>query len=120
MNTKPSSISGGQLLDRVTSSDSVPETQIAFFIRQLLQALEHMHNKNIVHLDLRPENIMLSEKGTDQIKLSDFGLSRRLRRDKSTFGTMGSPEFVAPEIVQQRPVSLSTDMWSVGVLAYVM
>lgn len=54
---------------------------------------------------------MLSDAGTDQIKLTDFGLSRRLRRDKQTYGTVGAPEFVAPEIVQQKPVSLATDMW---------
>lgn len=54
---------------------------------------------------------MLSENGSDQIKLTDFGLSRRLRRDRPTYGVLGAPEFVSPEVVAQKPVSLATDMW---------
>lgn len=54
---------------------------------------------------------MLSDSGKDQIKLVDFGLSRKLRRDRDTYGTLGAPEFVPPEIVLQRPVSLASDMW---------
>ena len=54
---------------------------------------------------------MLSESGKDQIKLVDFGLSKKLRRDVETYGTLGAPEFVSPEIVLQKPVSKASDMW---------
>lgn len=105
------------LLDKLTSADSIREDQVALFIRQLLGALEEMHNKKIVHLDLKPETILLKD---DQIKLADFGQSRRLLRGKPTYGTVGSPEFVSPEIVNQQPVTLATDLWSVGALTYVL
>ncbi len=54
---------------------------------------------------------MLSESGKDQIKLVDFGLSKKLTPGVENFGTLGAPEFVAPEIVLQKPVSLASDMW---------
>ena len=63
---------------------------------------------------------MLSEKGSDEIRLVDFGLSQKLTRGSENFGTMGTPEFVSPEVVKVNPVSLKSDLWSVGVLSYVM
>uniref|UniRef100_A0A0R3PB19 Protein kinase domain-containing protein n=1 Tax=Angiostrongylus costaricensis TaxID=334426 RepID=A0A0R3PB19_ANGCS len=85
------------------------ERLVRVFIRQLLLALKHMHDMRIAHLDLRPETIMLQD---DKLKLVDFGQSRRLLR--------GTPEFVSPEIVRGYPLTLATDMWSVGTLTYVL
>uniref|UniRef100_A0A914WDR8 Muscle M-line assembly protein unc-89 n=1 Tax=Plectus sambesii TaxID=2011161 RepID=A0A914WDR8_9BILA len=105
------------LLDKLTATDSVREDQVALFVRQLLDALQEMHNRKIVHLDLKPETILLKD---DQIKLADFGQSRRLLKGKPTYGVVGSPEFVSPEIVNSQPVTLATDLWSVGSLSYVL
>jgi serine/threonine protein kinase len=68
----------------------------------------------------QPENIMISEAGLEQIKLVDFGLSRRILRNQQVYAEIGSPEFVAPEVVNNLPVSTAADIWSVGVLTYVL
>lgn len=105
------------LLDKLTAANSIREDQVALFVRQLLGALQEMHNRKIVHLDLKPETVLLKD---DQIKLADFGQSRRLLKGKPTYGVVGSPDFVSPEIVNAQPVTLATDLWSVGSLTYVL
>ncbi|KIH51671.1 immunoglobulin I-set domain protein [Ancylostoma duodenale] len=96
------------------------EKEVKDYMRQILQGLEHMHNKQIVHLDLKPENILLKTKTSKDIKLIDFGLARKLDPKKTEKLLFGTPEFCAPEVVNYEPVGLSTDMWSVGVIAYVL
>ncbi|KAJ1353882.1 hypothetical protein KIN20_010652 [Parelaphostrongylus tenuis] len=93
------------------------ERLVRVFTRQLLLALKHMHDMRIAHLDLRPETIMLQD---DKLKLVDFGQSRRLLRGLITGTIQGTPEFVSPEIVRGYPLTLATDMWSVGTLTYVL
>uniref|UniRef100_A0A914E3E1 Protein kinase domain-containing protein n=1 Tax=Acrobeloides nanus TaxID=290746 RepID=A0A914E3E1_9BILA len=93
------------------------EDQVRVFIKQLLTALQYMHHRNIAHLDLRPEVILLQD---DHLRLADFGQSRHLLRGKASGDIKGSPEFVPPEVVLGKTVTLAADMWSSGVLAYVL
>ncbi|KIH54753.1 kinase domain protein [Ancylostoma duodenale] len=114
-------VSGGELLDKIMEDDMLmSEKEVKDYMRQILQGLEHMHNKQIVHLDLKPENILLKTKISKDIKLIDFGLARKLDPKKTEKLLFGTPEFCAPEVVNYEPVGLSTDMWSVGVIAYVL
>lgn len=76
-----------------------------------------MHDLRIAHLDLRPEVILLQD---TRLKLADFGQARRLLRGLITGEIKGTPEFVSPEIVRALPLTLATDMFSVGTLAYVL
>ena len=76
-----------------------------------------MHHRNIAHLDLRPEVVLLQD---DHLKLADFGQSRHLLAGKAHGEIHGSPEFVAPEVAKGELVTLAADMWSVGVLTYVL
>uniref|UniRef100_A0A1I7ZXH5 Ig-like domain-containing protein n=1 Tax=Steinernema glaseri TaxID=37863 RepID=A0A1I7ZXH5_9BILA len=118
-------IVGGTLLDsliapvRTSDTDGVyREEQVQIFMRQLLAALQYMHNKKIAHLDLRPEACLLQD---DHIRLADFGQSRRLMAGRIHGEIQGSPEFVSPEIAScKENVTLATDMWSTGVLTYVL
>uniref|UniRef100_A0A914KID4 Uncharacterized protein n=1 Tax=Meloidogyne incognita TaxID=6306 RepID=A0A914KID4_MELIC len=95
------------------------EEQVQIFVKQLLTALAYMHSRGIVHLDLRPEVILLQD---DHLRLADFGQSRRLINGKLMGGSIKSnPEFVSPEVVAgTEPVTLAADMWSVGALTYVL
>ncbi|CAI4230016.1 unnamed protein product [Auanema sp. JU1783] len=93
------------------------ERMVQIFIRYLVLALEHMHDLRIAHLDLRPETILLQD---DRLKLADFGQSRRLLRGLITGQIQGTPEFVSPEIVRGYPLTLATDLWSVGTITYVL
>lgn len=78
-----------------------------------------MHKKQVVHLDLKPENILL-ERGSECIKIIDFGLARRLIRGQVIKSMAGTPEFVSPEVINFEPITLNVDLWSVGVLTYVL
>ncbi|GLH12279.1 Calcium/calmodulin-dependent protein kinase type II alpha chain [Gryllus bimaculatus] len=113
-------IEGGELFHYVSKRDRLDENEAAHFIRQILEALEHMHNNNVAHLDLKPENILLLNHESLHIKLIDFGLSQQLAPDTRLRAMFGTPEFVAPEIVNYEPLSLGTDMWALGVITYIL
>lgn len=113
-------VTGGELFDYLTKHNVVKEEEVVCFIRQLLKALEYMHGVSVVHMDLKPENIVLKDTITKEIKLIDFGLSRKLEANVELRELTGTPEFVAPEVVNFDPLTCAVDMWSVGVITYVM
>jgi len=96
------------------------EPEAKRYIRQILQGLQHMHENNIVHLDLKPENIMFETRGSQNVKLVDFGLASRLDPDELVRVSAATVEFAAPEVVEREAVGFATDMWAVGVLTYVV
>ncbi|KAL7071304.1 hypothetical protein ACQ4LE_009560 [Meloidogyne hapla] len=108
-----------QVGEAATRPSGAREEQVQIFVKQLLTALAYMHSRGIVHLDLRPEVILLQD---DHLRLADFGQSRRLINGKLMGGSIKSnPEFVSPEVVAgKEPVTLAADMWSVGALTYVL
>ncbi|XP_067460366.1 kalirin isoform X4 [Thunnus thynnus] len=112
----------GRLLDYLVAHDELMEEKIAFFIRETLEALQHLHTCRVAHLDLKPENIMVDlHSPTPCIKLIDLGDAVQLSAHRRYVHLLlGNPEFAAPELIRGTPVSVATDMWSVGVLAYVM
>ncbi|XP_024938957.1 LOW QUALITY PROTEIN: death-associated protein kinase 1 [Cephus cinctus] len=110
-------ISGGELFHWTPSSES----EAAHVVRQVLMALSHLHSHHVAHLDIKPENILLSTPPPmPSIKLIDLGLSHRLAPGSEHRALFGTPEFVAPEIVNYEPLSLATDLWAVGVLTYIL
>ena len=82
--------------------------------------MAYIKEKNIIHLDLKPENILCLTESGNRIKIIDFGLAREYDPDKKLQVLFGTPEFVAPEVVNFDSISFATDMWSVGVVAYVL
>lgn len=68
----------------------------------------------------QPENIMCINRDSHEIKLIDFGLAQRLKPDSQIRVLFGTPEFIAPEIINYEPIGTQTDMWSVGVICYVL
>ncbi|KAM3608101.1 uncharacterized protein V6R79_019102 [Siganus canaliculatus] len=112
----------GRLLDYLVAHDELMEEKVAFFIRETLDALQHLHTCRVAHLDLKPENIMVDlHSPTPCIKLIDFGDAVQLSAHRRYVHLLlGNPEFAAPELICGTPVSVSTDVWSIGVLAYVM
>ncbi|KAM3173269.1 hypothetical protein ACTXT7_012839 [Hymenolepis weldensis] len=114
-------LSGGELFDRIVDDGyTMNEGEVIKYIRQLLEGLQHMHENHIVHLDIKPENIMCENSRSTDIKLVDFGLSTKLDPQEEVRVSTATPEFAAPEITDHNPVGFYTDMWSVGVLAYVL
>ncbi|XP_065350378.1 titin homolog isoform X13 [Cloeon dipterum] len=114
-------VTGGELFERVVADDfTLTERDCILFMRQICEGVLYMHSQNIVHLDLKPENIMCRTRTSHHIKLIDFGLAKRLEGDEPVRVLFGTPEFVPPEVISYEPISVASDMWSVGVICYVL
>ena len=117
-------VSGGELftyiqLQKEKTGNYLDEVAIAFYAAEIVVALEHIHSQNIVYRDLKPENILVDKEG--HIKLSDFGLSKVTEAGEDlTFTVCGTPEYVAPEIVENEGHNKNIDWWSLGVLLFEM
>ncbi|XP_026016073.1 obscurin isoform X7 [Astatotilapia calliptera] len=106
------------LLDHLLLKGSVSEKEIQSFIQQILEGVGHIHSMNILHLDIKPENILMVYPPRDEIKICDFGFCQEIDTSRHQYSMFGTPEFVAPEIVHQEPVTVATDIWAVGVVAF--
>uniref|UniRef100_A0A8C5KE23 Serine/threonine-protein kinase 17A n=1 Tax=Jaculus jaculus TaxID=51337 RepID=A0A8C5KE23_JACJA len=114
---------GGEIFNQCVTEqeDAFKEKDVQRLMRQIVEGVHFLHSHDIVHLDLKPQNILLtSEAPLGDIKIVDFGLSRIVKNSEELREIMGTPEYVAPEILSYDPISMATDMWSIGVLAYVM
>ncbi|CAG5080558.1 Oidioi.mRNA.OKI2018_I69.PAR.g9644.t2.cds [Oikopleura dioica] len=109
---------GGELFDKVAQDHLLKETTVTEYLRQICQALSYLHSKNILHLDLKPENVVMARPDCDTIKIIDFGGAQFFTKGKAVRTMFGTREYMAPETLSFEPVELTTDMWSVGVLAY--
>ncbi|XP_061442211.1 serine/threonine-protein kinase 17A [Rhineura floridana] len=114
---------GGEIFDQCVAErdDAFKEKDVKRLMRQILEGVSFLHRNNVVHLDLKPQNILLSsESPLGDVRIVDFGLSRVMKNSEELREIMGTPEYVAPEILSYDPISTATDMWSIGVLTYVM
>ncbi|TSW08339.1 Serine/threonine-protein kinase D1 [Bagarius yarrelli] len=112
----------GDMLEMILSSEKgrLPERITKFLVTQILVALRHLHFKNIVHCDLKPENVLLaSAESFPQVKLCDFGFARIIGEKSFRRSVVGTPAYLAPEVLRNKGYNRSLDMWSVGVIIYV-
>ena len=112
----------GDMLEMILSSEKgrLSERVTKFLITQILVALKHLHSKNIVHCDLKPENVLLSSNSEfTQVKLCDFGFARIIGEKSFRRSVVGTPAYLAPEVLRNKGYNRSLDMWSVGVIVYV-
>ncbi|XP_023945007.2 obscurin isoform X5 [Bicyclus anynana] len=112
---------GGELVrDRLLRSQGYTEREVAGYIRQLLRGIKHMHDNSVAHLGLTIGELLLSHVGSDDLKICDFGLSRRIQLNKHAALDYGMPEYVAPEVANGEGVAFGADMWSVGIITYIL
>nr|XP_053630080.1 serine/threonine-protein kinase 17B-like [Cherax quadricarinatus] len=112
---------GGELQRVIDEEENLDEGVVLRYMINILGALRFLHANNIAHLDLKPQNLLLmGQHPQSDVKLCDFGISRIILSDIEVREVLGTPDYVAPEILQYEPISLATDMWSVGVLTYVL
>jgi len=115
---------GGDLAQKITelkkqNFNYMPEEQILTWFVQMCLALKHVHDRKILHRDLKSQNIFLMKSG--MIKLGDFGIARVLNSTNELAATVvGTPYYLSPEIVQSNHYDFKTDIWSLGVLLYEM
>ncbi len=117
--------SGGELLERVVENGNFSESEARGVIHQVLKGMEYLHSKNIVHRDLKLENILLSDGSSSAVvKIADFGLARFFADDSQLRTICGSPLYVAPEILDiganMETYTPAVDMWSIGVMLYIL
>lgn len=113
-------VDGISLKEYVQQQGKVDPREAIYFVTQILRALQHAHDKGIVHRDIKPQNIMLQSDGT--IKVTDFGIARFSRSETRTMtdGAIGSVHYISPEQAKGSVTDAKTDLYSVGVVLYEM
>ncbi|XP_057700987.1 calcium/calmodulin-dependent protein kinase type 1D-like [Corythoichthys intestinalis] len=113
-------VSGGELFDRILDKGVFTEKDASMVIKQVLEAVGYLHENSIVHRDLKPENLLYySADENAKIMVSDFGLSKTLEHGVMSTAC-GTPGYVAPEVLAQKPYSKTVDCWSIGVITYIL
>lgn len=109
-------------MQTLIDGDLVPlEGDVVHFVRQLVEGLAYLHQRNIAHLDIKPQNlVMMGTFPECEVKLCDFEISRVILEGTEVREILGTPDYVAPEILHYEPITLAADMWSVGVTTYVL
>jgi serine/threonine protein kinase len=114
-------MSGGELFDRIVAKAYYNEKEARDVCKIVLEAVYHCHVHHVAHRDLKPENLLLRSKEDDSaVKIADFGFAKRVERPNSLKTQCGTPGYVAPEILEGIPYDECADMWSVGVILYIL
>eukprot|EP01094_Clydonella_sp_ATCC50884_P005859 TRINITY_DN1483_c0_g1_i1.p1 TRINITY_DN1483_c0_g1~~TRINITY_DN1483_c0_g1_i1.p1 ORF type:complete len:472 (+),score=291.09 TRINITY_DN1483_c0_g1_i1:43-1458(+) len=114
-------VTGGELFDKIVELGAYTEADAAELVAKMVSAIDYLHKKNIVHRDLKPENLLLKdEDDVSEIKLADFGLSKIVGNKVMMQTACGTPGYVAPEVLQASPYDKEVDLWSIGVITYIL
>jgi len=111
---------GGELFNKIVEIGSYSEDKACELVKQILEAIQYLHANNIVHRDLKPTNLLLKSGDSERIKIADFGLSKIVGPDMAMQTACGTPIYVAPEVLSGEGYDKSVDIWSVGVIMYIM
>lgn len=113
-------IPGEELFSKIKKQQIFKEEQVVRIMTQLFSAIKTCHDNNIVHRDIKPENIILYNEEKNKIKLIDFGTAKLLENKGKCTDKRGTPTYIAPEILKGEPYDYKCDLWSAGVLMYIM
>ncbi|KAH3764166.1 protein serine/threonine kinase [Pelomyxa schiedti] len=114
-------VTGGELFERIVQKGNYSEEDAIILVRKIVDAVKYLHDNNIVHRDLKPENLLLKSEDDDlDIRIADFGFSKIAGEDSLLYTSCGTPAYVAPEILEAVGYGKPVDMWSVGVITYIL
>jgi len=108
--------SGGDLLEYLKTNPNLLITDIRLYMGELILGIEELHRRGIIMRDLKLENILINEDG--HLIITDFGLSKQMHKKKLTRTFCGTPEYLAPEIIQKQPYGTKVDVWNLGIVMY--
>lgn len=112
---------GGELFHAIIKAHSFSEAQAQRCVMTLLYTLHYCHQRGIVHRDLKPENLLLSEQNNlDSIRIADFGLANEITIANTLKSYCGTPGYMAPEVLSNQAYGPAVDMWSLGVITYIL
>jgi len=113
-------VRGKELFDKIVERGQYSERDASNITRQFVSAIEYLHNQGIAHRDLKPENLLsIGQCENEIIKVADFGLSKNFG-DEKMMTSCGSPGYVAPEVLECESYDKAVDMWSIGVIIYIL
>lgn len=115
-------LEGGELFEKIKSKGLYRESDARPVMRNFISALEYLHERNIVHRDLKPENLLLASKENNwDLKIADFGLATVIENaNTKLYLRCGSPGYVSPELLQEKGYDCRADIFSVGVIFYII
>ena len=105
---------GGELFQHLKNARRFTEERTKFYIAEIILAMEYLHSKDIIYRDLKPENILLDDEG--HVCLTDFGLAKYIGNNSKAMTFVGTPEYLAPEIISGIGHGKQADWWSLGIL----
>jgi len=112
---------GGELFDRIVQKSYYNEKEARDTCEIIFSAIHYCHQRKVAHRDLKPENLLLTSENDDSdIKIADFGFAKRVSTPKSLTTQCGTPGYVAAEILEGKPYDTQADMWSIGVIVYIL
>ncbi|EIE92485.1 hypothetical protein RO3G_17007 [Rhizopus delemar RA 99-880] len=109
-------VPGGELFSVLRKSKRFPDHVAKFYAAEVALAIEYLHNKHVIYRDLKPENLLLDVNG--HIKITDFGFAKYV--PDITWTLCGTPDYLAPEVIQSKGYGKAVDWWSLGVLIFEM
>lgn len=114
-------VSGGELFDRIVDEGNFTEADASRITKQMTEAIQYLHQQGIVHRDLKPENLLFRDRSSQSdILVTDFGLAKLLNDNVVLKTACGTPNYVAPEILMQRGYGQQVDVWSLGVILFIL
>lgn len=117
-------LEGGELFERLLEKTLYCEEEARDLVGNILNGMKYCHERNIAHRDMKPENLILSSlRNNCEVKITDFGLATRVQtsiKKMKLHDKCGTPGYCAPEILSSTPYDVSVDMWSIGIIAYIL
>ena len=107
---------GGTLRSYLSNNTKFNENQIIFIISNIIVAIEYIHNCHIIHRDLKPENLLFDKEG--YIHITDFGIAKEISRDAIITDVSGTPGYISPEVIMNKPQNEASDFFTIGIITY--
>ncbi|TMW64702.1 hypothetical protein Poli38472_011582 [Pythium oligandrum] len=112
---------GGELFDRIIAKEYYTEAEAKRVVKVVAKVLAYCHAEGVTHRDLKPENLLYADESEDaKIKIADFGFAKLVTAETNMSTMCGTPGYYAPEIVRKQPYDNKCDIWSLGVITYIL